>query len=50
MDHPFLALFGLTTTVGVFVWLLHKCVARDPRDSGRRAGFGFGEKGEGRLD
>lgn len=47
MDHPFLALFGLTTTVAMFVWLLHKCVARDPRE---RRPFGFGEKGEGRLD
>jgi hypothetical protein len=48
MDHPFLALFGLTTTVALFVWLLHKCVARDP-NVGRRATYG-GEKGEGRLD
>jgi hypothetical protein len=48
MDHPFIALFGLTTTVGMFVWLLHKCVARDLSAS-RRAAYG-GEKGEGRLD
>ena len=50
MDHPFLALFVLTGTVAIFVWLLQKCVSRDPREMGKGSAFGFGEKGNGRLD
>lgn len=51
MDHPFLALFALTGTVAIFVWLLQKCVSRDPREMGKGSGYSLGEKGYGgRLD
>ncbi|KAL7419881.1 hypothetical protein Q5752_005797 [Cryptotrichosporon argae] len=49
VSHPFYALGSLLTSVGVFVYLLQRCVARDMSHLHGHGNYG-GEKGGSRLD
>jgi hypothetical protein len=38
MEHPLLALVTLVGAVAVFVFLLQRCLGRDPRENGHHSG------------